>query len=378
MIGIFSNGFGETVIASKIANSISDKGAKVVFFPLVGNPKVKESVEVAFFPKNEGSGGLTTQSLDNFLKDLRHGLLGDFFRYLRSIRKYNFKVIFIVGDPFLLFLVKLFSKDSPIVIFNSIYKSELVDKHYWFEKLFIKKYVDYFIPRDKITAEYFSNLGVKTIYFGNPMVDAIDVRGIDYRKYPDMKTLLLLPGSRDWAYRIIPKFLCVVESVFQKFTFFNVLCPLSRSLSLDKVKDVVIKHGWEYIVDEEKVIFRKGVLDVVCAYDAFGDMLMVSDVVLSCAGTATEQSAGYGKPTIMFYDNFGWSRGWFNRQKILLGDNLKLFDRFGVSEISDEIVMLFNDTNERKRRGEIGKKMIEGIGSIEKISDFVFKILSPQ
>lgn len=380
MIGIFSNGFGETTVASKIADKISLKGYEVYVFPLVGVPNVSQVVKVPFRPKNKGSGGMSFRSLENFIKDLQDGVLGDVFRFVKTVRKYKdkIKVAFIVGDPFLLFFVRLLIGKKHKFVFNSIYKSELIEKHLWFEKMLIKRCVDYFLPRDRFTNECFEKLNVKTIYFGNPMMDAIDFYNIDYRKDPLLKTLLLLPGSREVAYKIMPKFLMIVESVFEKFGFFNVLCPFSGSISLGTMEEVVMKHSWEMVKSSENLyVIKKGVIEIYCAYNSFGDMLRVSDVVLSCSGTATEQSAGFGKPNIMFFDNdVKWSRKWFERQKILLGDNLKFFDRFSVSSISEEIIFLFNNSKEREKRGEIGKKMVEGIGSIEMISNFLIDLLS--
>ncbi|MFN4245652.1 MAG: hypothetical protein ACK4F9_05845 [Brevinematia bacterium] len=376
MIAIFANGFGENAIAGKVAGVLSNNGCKVLVFPLVGKLTIN-GVEVPFVPKRTGSGGLTLSSLSNFIKDLREGVFLDLFRFIKTIRSYsNIKVAFVVGDPFLLFLVKSFVRGKPKIVFNSIYKSEIVEKHLWFEKYFIKKFVDYFVPRDRITAEYFIRFGVNTVYFGNPMVDAIDFNNRDFRKDKNLKTLLLLPGSRESAYKVMVKFLCIVESVFRKYGFLNFLCPLSSSISVDILGSVVRNYGWDLETSDEIIVIKKDIIEVICAYNSFGDMMVVSDVVLSFSGTATEQAAGFGKPNIMFFDKeVGWSRKWFDRQKILLGDNLKLFDRFNISEISNEIIYLLTNNKERERRGNIGKKLIEGIGSIERISKFLINLL---
>ncbi|MCX8028668.1 MAG: hypothetical protein N2712_01575 [Brevinematales bacterium] len=378
MIGIFANGFGETVIANKLANTIFEKyNKKVAIFSLVGDVSVKQGVEIGFTSKNLGSGGKPFDSMSNLINDLKHGVLPELFKFINVIRRQKeIKLALVIGDPFLLSIVKISLRGKPIIVFNSIYKTELAEPHFWFERYFIKKTVDYFIPRDRVTNEYFSKMGVKTIYFGNPMVDAVDVRGIEYRKDVNLKTLLLLPGSRESVYKIIPKLLYIVESVFDKFGFFNVLCPLSRNIKISRLSDVISKHGWEIYSYESRFVLKKNVLEIVASYDAFGDMLMQSDVVLSCSGTATEQSAGYGKPNVMFYDkDIGLSKKWFERQKKMLGDNLKLFERYNISEISQEIIYLFNNYQERKKRGEIGMKMIEGKGSITRISEFVSNLL---
>lgn len=376
MIAVFANGFGETVIANKLSNKILESGKDVVIFSLVGNVNVNDKVIVGFKPRNLGSAGRTFHSITNFLSDLKSGSLFEVIRFIKAIRKHeNIKTAVIIGDPFLLFVVKAFIRGNPTIVFNSIYKSEMVERHFWFEKSFIKRYVDYFIPRDRYTSEVFSKLGVNTLYFGNPMVDSVDIVGIEYRKDPNLKTLLLLPGSTDTAYRIMPKLLYIVESVFSKFGFFNVLCSLSSRIIPDNMKNYIIHHGWELVRLNGVNLFKKDLIEVIVGVDTFGDMLSQSDVVLSCAGTATEQSAGFGKPTIMFIDkDTGLSKKWFRRQGILLGENLRIFESFNISDISDEIVLLFKDAKERERRGRIGMSMIEGKGSIDKMAEFISRI----
>ncbi|MCS7298457.1 MAG: hypothetical protein RMJ37_00670 [Spirochaetia bacterium] len=373
MIAVFANGFGETVIANKLSNRISEYGKDVILFSLVGNVNVNDKVIIGFKPRNLGSSGRTFHSITNFLSDLKSGSLFEVLRFIKAIRKYeNIKTAVIIGDPFLLFIAKTFIRGNPTIIFNSIYKSEMIERHFWFEKSFIKRYVNHFIPRDRYTSEVFSKLGINTVYFGNPMVDSVDILGIEYRKDPKLKTLLLLPGSTDTAYRIMPKLLYVVESVFRKFGFFNVLCSLSSRIIPDNMKKYVIHHGWELLKGDGINILKKDLIEVIVGVNTFGDMLSQSDVVLSCAGTATEQSAGFGKPTIMFIDkDTGLSKKWFRRQAILLGENLRIFKSFNISDISDEIVLLFNDAAERERRGRIGMKMIEGKGSINKMAEFI-------
>ncbi|MGB9621618.1 MAG: hypothetical protein ACP5PT_02915 [Brevinematia bacterium] len=375
MILIFSNGFGETEIAKSILNKLVGL-VDVKLYPLIGDVSQISSKFLGFVPRNYGSGGLTTRSLPNFLLDLLSGSVGELFRYIHSIKTSpRSEKVFIVGDPFLLMLVKSKLRFKVKTIFMSIYKSEISERHYWFEKYFIKKNVDYFLPRDRYTGEVFKKYGVQSVYLGNPMVDSVEVKGVDFRRDPRLKTLLLLPGSRDFAYKIIVKMLYVVESLFEKYGFFNVLWPIANMLDLNKIKDVLIKHRWFIFEESNKFVLKKNLIEVVAGKGMFGDMLNVSDVVLSTSGTATEQAAAFGKPTIMFFDpSIGISRSWFNRQKLLLGNNLKLFDRFNISDISDEIAFLFLNEDERTRRGKIGMSMIEGRGSIDRISKFLLSI----
>jgi len=104
-------------------------------------------------------------------------------------------------------------------------------------------------------------------------------------------------------------------------------------------------------------------------------MLNVSDVILSIGGTATEQASGLGKPSVMFYDpSTGINISWFKRQEKMLGDSVKIFYEFSVSEISNEIVHLLTNESERRRRGEIGRKLMYDANATEKIADLLVSI----
>jgi uncharacterized protein (TIGR03492 family) len=385
MIGIVSNGFGETYVALGVARKISRRGVKPLLFPLIGNIRgVEGEVELCFIPNDTRFGGFAFWSIGNFLKTILSPLdskneIANFLSFLKQLRKNRDRIdkVLVIGDPFLLFVVrKSLLKDTKI-IFLSLFKSELTEKHFWFEKKFIRRNVNVLITRDDYTAEVFSKIGVNAVFFGNPMVSSVEIKGIDLRENKDLKTLLLLPGSREYyAYNILVRMLYIAETVFDKYGFINVLCALSDTIDKKKLNEWVSKHGWELKDRDDKFfIISKGLLKVLCGYGVFGDMLNVSDVVLSIGGTATEQASGLGKPSVMFYDpSTGININWFKRQEKMLGDSVKIFYEFSVSEISNEIVHLLTNESERRRRGEIGKKLMYDANATEKIADLLVSI----
>jgi len=245
MIGIVSNGFGETYVALGVARKISRRGFTPLLFPLIGNIRgVEGEVELCFIPNDTRFGGFAFWSIGNFLKTILSPLdskneIANFLSFLKQLRKNRDRIdkVLVIGDPFLLFVVrKSLLKDTKI-IFLSLFKSELTEKHFWFEKKFIRKNVNVLITRDDYTAEVFSKIGVNAVFFGNPMVSSVEIKGIDLRENKDLKTLLLLPGSREYyAYNILVRMLYIIETVFDKYGFINVLCALSDTIDKKKIK----------------------------------------------------------------------------------------------------------------------------------------------
>jgi uncharacterized protein (TIGR03492 family) len=385
MIAIASNGFGETYVALGIARELAKKGSKTLLFPLIGNIKgVSDEVELCFVPNETRFGGFAFWSFSNFIRTILSPFdskneISNFLNFVKQLRKNKDRIdkVLVVGDPFLLFVVKKSLSKGTKVAFLSLFKSEITERHFWFEKKFIKRNVDVLITRDEYTAEVFKKLGVNAVFFGNPMVSSIDIKGIDLRENKELKTLLLLPGSREYyAYGVLVKMLYVVEAIVEKYGFINVLCALSDTISKERVKENVIKHDWE-IIDKDDNIFllSKGLIRVLCGYGIFGDMLNVCDVVLSVGGTATEQASGLGKPSVMFYDSStGININWFKRQEKMLGESVKIFYKFSINEISNEIIHLFTNESERRRRGEIGKKLMYDNNSTQKIAELLISI----
>ncbi len=385
MIAIASNGFGETYVALGIARELVKRGFKPLLFPLIGNVKgVSEGIELCFVPGETKFGGFAFWSLSNFVRTILSPFdskneISNFLNFVKQLKKNGSRIekILVVGDPFLLFVVRKSLSKGTKVAFLSLFKSEMTEKHFWFEKEFIKRNVDVLITRDEYTAEVFRKLGVNTIFFGNPMVSSIEIKGIDLRENKELKTLLLLPGSREYySYGVLVKMLYVVEAIVEKYGFINVLCALSDTIDKERLKESVIKHGWEVIDRDDKLFWlSKGLIRVLCGYGLFGDKLNVSDVVLSVGGTATEQASGLGKPSVMFYDSStGISVNWFRRQEKMLGESVKIFYKFSVDEISNEIIHLFMDESERRRRGEIGRKLMYDNNSAQKIAELLISI----
>ena len=98
---------------------------------------------------------------------------------------------------------------------------------------------------------------------------------------------------------------------------------------------------------------------------AMGNLLAVSDLVLSQAGTATIQALGSGKPAITFI-NPRDRRSRFDDEQILFGDARTVVPA-EAQAIGAALRKLLESEDERHRLGAIGQHRIGPPGAMEKI-----------
>ena len=98
---------------------------------------------------------------------------------------------------------------------------------------------------------------------------------------------------------------------------------------------------------------------------AMGNLLAVSDLVLSQAGTATVQALGLGKPAITFV-NARDRRSRFNDEQMLFGD-ARTVVAAEIPAVGAALRKLLGDDEERRRLANIGRQRIGGPGAMQAI-----------
>lgn len=359
---ILSNGYGEDRAAATIAAEIKRKYPRIEVW---GAPMITEGAEYAKrgIPVIAGgevppSGGFTLKSLRGFLLDLlffhRH------FHYYRKLKasRNDFDSVLVVGD-FMLMMTAWFALRRRPVFFN-IAKSCWKDPHYGIEEYFMRRIPAKVVTRDSYTEEQLGSKGIDTVYLGNPMMDGLSPRGIDLGSGPIVG---ILPGSRLEAYPNLRVILQVVELVKEDA---NYVCALPSSLSPDAFAREAEKDGWSL----ENDILSKGNKRVRLLPDSFEDVIARSGVIIGLAGTANEQAAGMGVPVVSLTGNGPQTTaGRMAAQERLLGGAVR-FAR-SIPDAAADVNLLLADENERKRRGDIGKKRMGTPGASEAIADFI-------
>ncbi|MGC8765803.1 MAG: lipid-A-disaccharide synthase-related protein [Brevinematia bacterium] len=376
-----SNCYGEDIAASLIARSLveiaTEKSLELDVYgaSLIssGEEYTKRGIRLVFSSSLPPSGGFPTKSISGFFADFFSGSLFNIFSFLKRLEelKGEIDIIFVVGDVFLLYLVrKIFKKE--MVIFFALAKSDYFMPHYRIEKKYIKKNADLVFARDSLTAENLREYGINAFYLGNPLIDCLDPEGLRLDLPLDKKVIGILPGSRKESYKNFLLILNLIKKIERKDLIFVAAFP--KTLDERYLKNCLINAGYSYvdstpfpeiIIKENKVIITKGY---------FVDVVDMSTILIGLAGTANEQAAGRGKPVISF-------RGCgpqttpqrMKEQERLMGGAIK-FVRDYPDGVIREILFLLENEKERERRGKIGRERMGELGAAKKIAEFLFSL----
>ncbi|KAK4531925.1 hypothetical protein CCYA_CCYA10G2782 [Cyanidiococcus yangmingshanensis] len=243
--------------------------------------------------------------------------------------------------------------------------------------------------RDTLTAERLNRLGIRGVapLALNPMMDDIVVQhGLNLQAPDDVGSfyVTMLPGSRALeAYQNWRRMLRELQGALSESNgiAFRIEVPVASTLAISVLKDIARDQGWRDIdaVDAatfpgadsvpalyEDMIYRHGTSHCLRLWSPprsntearvphpFAACLHRAAVVFACAGTATEQAVGVGKPVITS-PGAGpqFNRSFWEAQSRLLGPNIILADpsREHPDAVSQALVHLcqaLQDTQHRQ------------------------------
>jgi len=394
------NGHGEDVIASEIIKRFFKKikNINIEVLPLVGNGDVFNSIKSKNFrkigySKELPSGGFSNQSLKGFLLDFFAGFLIDNLRNFLIVKqksKHNCKII-AVGD----FLPLLFAWSSECEFsFIGTPKSDhtwssgpgwaLSDFYHklkgsewdpWEMFLMKSPRCKNLIMRDKITSNNLNKKNIHAKYFGNPMMDFVNPINDKISNIISFKRVILLVGSR------YPEALKNLDNFLDCLQDFNlpkdlvILLPLSINANLIKIKSYLIKYGFikqskvQFVIDEDSV-WKKKHQYVVIGKGKFNIWASMAEVGLSNAGTATEQIAGLGIPSLSLPGSGPqFTKSFAKRQSRLLGGSVLVCKNKKI--LLKRLSLLLREKVDRLEQAKIGKKRMGHSGASKKIVDSI-------
>ena len=397
---IICNGHGEDVIALEIIKRFlkSKKFREIQVMPLVGNGYIFDSLKNINFKKIGHlkvlpSGGFNNQNLIKFLEDIRSGMLVNILKNLRIIRSKSsekYKIL-AIGDLLPLFFAWNSKCDFGFIgtpksdytwasgpgwaISDFYHKFKGSEWDPW-EIFFMKsKRCKAIVVRDNLTAK---NLNIKKInanFFGNPMMDFVDNKKPIFTDSKDYQKIILLIGSR------YPEALYNFESFLSCLNKFRsnentlLLLPLTRNADLKLIKNLLqINKYFQEKIDNfslgQESIWVKDNIYLLLGNGTFRSWAPLADLGLANAGTATEQIAGLGIPSLSLPGKGPqFTKAFARRQERLLGGSVyachnqkRLVNKLNFLLANRE----FRDIQAKKGRLRMGKK-----GASKKIVDFL-------
>jgi len=378
-----SNGYGEDIIAARIAQKIHTlySSLTVAAFPTVGQGAFYEKIGIRL----AGAGAKLpsegfVRSPKEFIKDVKNGFFSKTLHMgvsLRNISK-KFDFLIIVGDPYLLLFTSLFTgMKKGRRIFIGVQQSEWYGsrkpfkQHYsTVERVWLRLCAGLIYVRDNKTMEFLRRKGLLSVRCtGNPMMDCFSTH--ERPVLPDEQRIIgILPGSKQEAYENLSLIFDIITALSRRDEEFIYAIALSLQLEPEKVqhKFGLLPQSTEDMNGEKlytAYIHEKSGNRIIISQKAFGDIINESIAVIGLSGTGNEQAAGLGKPVFA-----SWGKGpqitrkFMTAQKKLLGPSLFLYPP-DPEAIAQGIVDTLGSKVLLKNAAENGRIRMRGRGSIE-------------
>jgi uncharacterized protein (TIGR03492 family) len=364
---IISNGHGEDAIAAQLVARLPS-AVTAEAYPMIGSGKAYDAICPIVGPR----ATLASEGWRNVKGSLRRDIVTGGFgtvppalKFLRSIRG-RYDRIIVVGD--MVGVLACLATGNRDLIYVDVYKTGAARLYSRLERQAIRHACTMVFCRSDNLAASLRQKGIDARCAGNLMMDTIPRGQYDARaRRTRPMAVTLLPGSRALtsesfaiqigALRKQPEHL--VPDVFLAVAGSVNVEELARAAGLQRT--AMLSHE-----PDDLGQMTDGTLTVHMARGrAMGNLLDVSDVVLSQAGTASVQSLGLGLPVITFI-NPRDRRSRFEDEQKLFGAARVVVDA-EVGNVALALSDLLGDDAERQRLGEIGRARIGGPGALAAI-----------
>lgn len=371
---VLSNGAGEDSIAVQIIKQLRQVDCEAM--PLVGTGVGYAGTVPLIGPRRIlPSGGLVPEDYTRLTKDIKGGMLSLIYQQFRCLRRErrNYQMIVAVGDMWAVILA-LLSGIKP-VLFIGTAKSAYHHEYSRLEAAVLRTFRVRALVRDEITAVRLRKQGVIAAWVGNAIMDGLQPTGCYLGLAEDEAGLAMFPGSREGTYVALAPMLAAYRVLLDRALLKGTTVPralvmLAPSINLARLAASCAGYRWRELEAENGVVGQLWYGDsdrypIQLVRGCMADVLACSRVAMGQAGTAHEQAAGFGLPVVAFdcpaspRESLGWYRG---RQKGLLGEALSVVPNT-IEAMVTELEELWNDEDERRRRGVIGQQRMGPSGA---------------
>ena len=329
-----SNGHGEDLSGALIGNAFKKLGHEVHALPLVGKGEsyLKLGVRVLGKTKSFSTGGMGYKSLKGRILELIQGQLIYLIKriHLLFLISSKYDLLIVVGDvlPVAVAWLTRLPVVTYLVAYSSHYEGKLKLPWPCSNCLSGDKFLKIF-TRDKLTAEDLKKQFFgKVEFIGNPFMDPFLNKPQSLPKH--IMRLGILPGSRmpevGDNLSLILRVIDYISNLKCEFTEISFDCALVSSLDDYCLENIITSAGWRLCYSTNKDYQLKLIKNnsIVKIYrDSFVRVVQSSNVLISMAGTATEQAVYLGK-LIVQIEGKGpqFTASFAEAQRRLLGPNV--------------------------------------------------------
>lgn len=296
-----SNGHGEDLNASLIAQACQNLGAKVLALPLVGVGHAYRRLGIPIIAPTRTlpSGGIFYMNPWLLVRDVVGGLLILTWQQWRALQRVaaTCDLLVAVGDGVPLTFARLSGRPYAafIVSTSSYYEGTLQLPGLTWWGLTAPRCQQVF-TRDEFTAQQLQKRGMpKAVFAGYPIMDGLEPTGKPLDANNQNPVIALLPGSRlPEAQENFQLLLGFCKYLFTLRPQVQMWAALVSGFTDEVLVKLAIQQGWHY--EDKQLRCPAGMVRI--SRNCFVDILQASRVVVGMAGTAIEQAVGLGKPVI--------------------------------------------------------------------------------
>ena len=362
-----SNGHGEDAIAAAIVANMP-KTVVVEAYPMIGAGNAYAGICPVVGPRATLASEGWRNVKGSLRRDIITGGLGTVPPALNFLRRINGKYdrVVVVGD--MVGVLACYFTGHRGLYYLDVYKTGSARLYSAAERWTIKQACKTVFCRADNLARSLEHIGVDARSAGNVMMDAIPHGDYDAqarRQRPLAVTLL--PGSRALTAESFALQVAALRTLPAELRP-DVFLAVAGSVSVDELaRKAGLKRTTMLSVESADLgELSDGDLTIHMARGgAMGNLLAVSDLVLSQAGTATVQALGLGKPAITFV-NPRDRRSRFNDEQMLFGE-ARTVVAAEAPAVGAALRKLLGDDEERRRLANIGRQRIGGPGAMAAI-----------
>ncbi len=364
---VISNGHGEDAIAAQLVARLP-ANVSADAYPMIGSGKAYDGICRIVGPR----ATLASEGWRNVKGSLRRDIVNGglltvppALKFLRAMRGHYDRVL-VVGD--MVGVLACLVTGHRDLVYLDVYKTGAARLYSGLERQAIRRACALVFCRADNLAALLRESGVDARAAGNVMMDTIPHGGYDAAsRRTQALAVTLLPGSRALTGESFALQIGALKRLAAEKQP-DVFVAVAGSVS---VEDLAKAAGLTRVPmlssepDDLGTLSGDGLTVHLARGRAMGNLLAVSDVVLSQAGTASIQALGLGKPVITFV-NPRDRRSRFEDEQRLFGSARVVVDA-EIGNVAMALGDLLEDAEERARLGAIGRERIGGPGALRAI-----------
>ena len=361
-----ANGNGEDSIAAEIIRKLP-KSINAEAYPMVGNGRAYDELCPIVGPRAQIPSEGWRHTAGSVSRDLKGGMLSGILpsvKFLKSVRRRYDKIVG-VGDgvgPLLCWLAGL-----QIDIYLDVFKSGFAHRYSFFERIVIGRAAKTVFCRDIMLAGALCQAGIDGRSAGNVMLDCVPYGTYDMAPHRTRTlAVTLLPGSRQTTADSLAMQIGALTLLSDEWApdIFVAVATGIDPKDLAKATGLTYRAGTGQQHADLGMLEGQG-LQLHLAHGVLGNLIEGSDLILSQAGTATQQALGLGKPVITF--NRADNRAKRMRDEQSLMGEARILTQQSQVDLAAAMQGLLADSETRARLGKIGRERLGGPGTIEAV-----------